>query len=222
MSGNMDLIKFNISENDMKTIENKLSHVSWKTPTIVKDAVNDTAKQARNTMLQKAKDKYVIKSGRFRGKSKIKGATYNNTVATIIISGQVNEIMDYRATPSSPSTRRKSGVKGKILKSSSLKALEVKDQDTNLKAFVTKFSNGKVAVVQRVPGKEYVKSEKISERQRKYGKKADVTKIKKILSPSLPKIIGGKEGVYNELNGHIESVLATNLYKNIQKFMRNE
>lgn len=211
-------LEFCIDEKDMDAIEKMLGNASWKMPTILKDSVNATAKQARENMLQKAKEKYAVKSGKFRGKSKIKGATYNNPVAVINISGQVNEIRDFRATPASVQIRRKSAAKGKVLTSSSLKPL----QTENLKAFVAKFKSGHVAVVQRVPGKLYTRGSAMSERMKKYGKSADMTKIKKLLSPSLPKIIGGEEGIYNELSGNIQSMLSAHLHQNIEKFMRGE
>jgi hypothetical protein len=60
-----------------------------------------------------------------------------------------------------------------------------------LKAFVTTFASGHTAIVQRHPPGEY--STGRNTRATRYGERADMTKIKKLLSPAVPHMLGNEE-----------------------------
>lgn len=200
------MINFEIDENEIKKIEKKLGNLSSKAPVVIKNAVNETAKKAREQLAKKAQEKYEIKKSKFNKSMKIKNATVSNNTAIISATGEVLELLDYKASPSKYSkTQRRNAVKGKVYKNGSLKLLQKGD----LKAFIVRFRNGHISVVQRVEkGKEPSKS-KLGNRY-----------IKKILSPSIPKILGNETKVFGLVQPQIHSELKNNLSKHVEKMLR--
>ena len=67
-------------------------------------------------------------------------------------------------------------------------------ESNGMKAFVARFASGHTAIVQRQAGKQYT-SAGASARAEKYGRGVDMTKIKKLLSPAVPQMLGNAEGV---------------------------
>lgn len=195
------MIEFKVEDNALKSIEQKLGDLSSKAPTVMKKAVNETAKQARKQLASEAQKKYAVKSGSFNKAMKIKNATVRKPEAIITATGQVQELRDFKVSTNRYATGadRPNLTKGKVLKNGSLKPLEV----GGVKAFITKFRSGHVAVVQRVPGKKM-----------KSNPKKEF--IKKLLSPSIPTMIGNEEKVY----GIVEPDIAENLKANINKHIQ--
>ena len=191
------MIYIDVSDS-INSLEKKLDSLGDKSTDVVKKAINLTAKSARKDLEREAKNRYVIKTGGFNRSMKIKSATKGNLVATISSQGKALEIKDFRVSPASYTTgsSRPIVTKGKVLKSSKMKNLE-KD---NVKAFVAKFKSGHVAVVERVPGKRMK-----SNPQKEF--------LRKLLSPSIPSMLGNEETMYNVINPNVE----TNLYDNINK-----
>ena len=85
--------------------------------------------------------------------------------------------------------------RGKVLKASGLKSL----QKGNLKAFITKFGSGHVSVVQR--------------------KGTSRLPLKKLLSPSIPTMVGNEAKVYGIVKPNIEKNLQENIQKQIDKIL---
>lgn len=190
---------------DMRSvIEKRLEKMPEAVNEVLKDAVNDTAKWARTRLANKAKQTYVVKTGSFNKNMKIKNATKSHAVAVITTKGSVMEIRDFKASPNSyaPSSERPEAVKGRVLKSSSAKAL----QKGTLKAFVARFKSGHVAVVQRVEQGKVPARSKLKDRY-----------VKKLLGPSIPKMIGDEKRVYGIVEPEIQSTLRDYAYKHIAK-----
>ena len=82
-----------------------------------------------------------------------------------------------------------------VLKASGLKSL----QKGNLKAFITKFGSGHVSVVQR--------------------KGTSRLPLKKLLSPSIPTMVGNEAKVYGIVKPNIEKNLQKNIQKQIDKIL---
>ena len=184
--------------NSINSIEKKLDSFGDKSVDVVKRAINLTAKSARKDLETEAKNRYVIKTSGFNRSMKIKNATKGNLVATISSQGSALEIKEFRVSPASYTTgkNRPNVTRGKVLKRSTMKNLE----KNNVKAFVAKFKSGHVAVVERVPSKR-MKSNPRKEF------------LRKLLSPSIPSMLGNEETMYNVINPNVE----TNLYDNINK-----
>lgn len=196
------MITAKVEKGTLKNIEKKLGVLSGKTRTVMKQAVNETAKQARVQLAKTAQRQYAIKTGRFNKAMKIKKAVVSRPEAVIKATGEVLELREFKISPNKYITgkNRPNITKGKVYRKGSLKKL----QKGNLKAFVTKFKNGHVAVVQRVPGKKM-----------KSNPKKDF--IKKLLSPSIPKMLGNEIKVYGIVRKDIQANLRINLKKYMDK-----
>jgi hypothetical protein len=183
------LIQFEFDEATLQVIEDALGSLKSESRKVLKNAVNATAKQAKADLAQEAKKTYVPKKTRFTKAMKTQNATTGNPTATINITGEQLELKDFKVSPATYKPKNKPDVyKAKVLLSSSLKGLQ-----SNTKAFLAKFKNGHVSIVQR------------------YGKSR--YPLRKLLSNSIPKMIGNQDRVF----GVVEPEIYDNLMGNIQK-----
>lgn len=168
----------------------------------LRKAINDTAKDAKKLIAHTANREYAgtkIKLGALNSAMSIQKATIDSLQATIKAKNPANDLSDFKVTKGG----KKSGVKAKVLKSSSLKSLQVGD----IKAFLITFGSGHTAVVQRVSGKRA--------HSRKAGRKRTITRhnmaLKALYSVSTTTMLGGEHGygkvqneIHNKLQQHID------------------
>lgn len=197
-------ITMSVQESMLVDIEKKLDGV--KNPkSVVKTAVNNTAKKAQTLLAQRASKSYAGKAAKkstILSASQISKASVSSQVAVIKFRSSVHEIKEFHVSSLSISktTYRKNGkrggrkIKGNVLKGSS-KTLE--------NAFVVQFKNGHVSVVSRVPGSK-MKSNPKKE------------KLRKLLSPSYPVMIRGDK-VYGEASEEIANILSEQVIKVVDK-----
>ena len=93
-----------------------------------------------------------------------------------------------------------------------MKTLEV----DGLKAFVATFASGHTAIVQRHPPGEY--SDGKNARAAKYGAGADMTKLKKLLGPAVPHMLGN-ETVREQAEALTYATLEQEIQKRIDKVL---
>lgn len=177
---------------------------------VLKNAVNATAKQAQKDLAERAQAEYTAKKGPLKRATTIKKGTDSKPEATITVKGATLELREFKT--SAP----KSGAKAKILNSSTLKLIQ-SQKGGRAKAFLATFESGHTAIVQRQEGQEYIRDK--AKRQAKYGPGIDVTRIKKLLSISFPKMVGGS-AVLGELAPSIYDTLLENVNKEIRRVMR--
>ena len=179
---------------------------------VLKNAVNATAKQAQADLVAKAQAEYAVKKGPLKkSASEIKPkATESKPEATINVKGTTLELREFKT--SAP----KSGAKAKILNSSTLKLIQ-SQKGGRAKAFLATFESGHTAIVQRQEGETYRRDG--AKRQAKYGRHIDMTRLKKLLSISFPKMVGGS-AVLGELGPSIYDTLLENVNKEIRRVMR--
>lgn len=149
---------------------------------VLKNAVNATAKQAQAALVDKAQAEYAAKKGPLKRAATIKKGTDSKPEATITVKGATLELREFKT--SAP----KSGAKAKILNSSTLKLIQ-SQKGSKAKAFLATFESGHTAIVQRQDGETYRRDG--AKRQAKYGRHIDMTRVKKLLSISFPKMVGG-------------------------------
>lgn len=155
-------------------------------PQILQKALTSTARKTRNRLIKDTGKRYALsKPDALKTESKIETNTSENS-ATIVSKGAMRDIMDFMTQPNSDTA----AAAAQVLNSSSMSPLE----SNGMKAFVTRFSSGHIAIVQRQSGKKYT-STGASARIEKYGSKIDITKIKKLLSPAVPQMLGNKDSV---------------------------
>lgn len=177
---------------------------------VLKNAVNATAKQAQAALVDKAQAEYAAKKGPLKRAATIKKGTDSKPEATITVKGATLELREFKT--SAP----KSGAKAKILNSSTLKLIQ-SQKGSKAKAFLATFESGHTAIVQRQDGETYRRDG--AKRQAKYGRHIDMTRVKKLLSISFPKMVGGS-AVLGELGPSIYDTLLENVNKEIRRVMR--
>ena len=130
------MIQIEYDRNMLAKIERRLGRMKSEAPKVLKNAINQTAKQARKDLATEAQKTYVVKSGRFNKAMKIKNATAGSLEATIKATGAPMELKDYKVSPATARTggKRPSITKAKVLAAGSMKGLQKGD----IKAFVTK------------------------------------------------------------------------------------
>lgn len=162
-------------------------------PGILINALNSTGRRVRKQIVQDTKGHYAIKDSRVlkddrKGAPKFYSASTNELSAVIRSRGPMNDIMTFMTRPNT----KTGAAAAKILNSSAMKPLE-KD---GLKAFVTQFASGHVAIVQR-RGKERLP-------------------VKKLLSPAVPHLLNNEE-VRAQAEVLAYDVLQNEIQKRIQK-----
>ena len=177
---------------------------------VLKNAVNATAKQAQKDLVERAQAEYTAKKGPLKKATTIKKGTDSKPEATITVKGATLELREFKT--SAP----KSGAKAKILNSSTLKLIQ-SQKGSKAKAFLATFESGHTAIVQRQDGETYRRDG--AKRQAKYGRHIDMTRVKKLLSISFPKMVGGS-AVLGALAPDIYDTLLENVNKEIRRVMR--
>lgn len=177
---------------------------------VLKNAVNATAKQAQKDLVERAQAEYTAKKGPLKKATTIKKGTDSKPEATITVKGATLELREFKTSVP------KSGAKAKILNSSTLKLIQ-SQKGSKAKAFLATFESGHSAIVQRQDGETYRRDG--AKRQAKYGRHIDMTRIKKLLSISFPKMVGGS-AVLGELGPSIYDTLLENVNKEIRRVMR--
>lgn len=189
-------IEFQYDENMLRTIENALGSLKSESRKVLKNAVNKTAKQAKTALAEKAQETYVVKKTRFTKAMATKNATTSKPEAIIKITGEQMELKDFKVSPATYKPKNRPSVtKAKVLLSSSLKGLT-----SNTKAFLAQFRNGHVSVVQRRGKPRYP--------------------LKKLLSNSIPKMVGNQEKVYGIVEPDIYDNLMANIRAEIGKVLK--
>lgn len=158
-------------------------------PKLLKNALNAAARKVRKQIVRDARGEYAIKRrevlrDKSEGGPEVLTASASNLSAAIRSRGPMQDIMTFMTRPNTAT----GAAAARVLSSGSLKPLEIH----GLKAFVTTFSNGHVAIVQRAPPQRYSDAKSRGNRIKHYGPKADMTKIKKLLSPSVPHMLNNE------------------------------
>ena len=203
MSGERAFIEID-TEAQLAAIIRKLDSLPDKiaAPNILKNAINATARKVRKQITKDAagvyaiKDKAILKQ-KDQGAPQVYTASASDLTATIRSRGPMQDT---------------GAAAAQVLQSGSVKLLEA----NGLKAFVTTFASGHTAIVQRHPPAEY--SAGRGSRSQKYGERADMTKIKKLLSPAVPHMLGNEE-VMAQAEQLTFSTLEAEVQKRIDKAM---
>lgn len=164
-------------------------------PNILKNAVNATARKVRKQLVKDAKGEYAIKDTKglkdeSKGAPKVLTASAANMTAAVRSRGPMQDIMAFMTRPNQGT----GAAAAQIMASGSMKPLEM----GGLKAFVTKFASGHVAIVQR--------------------KGADRLPVKKLLSPAVPVMLGN-ERVRSQAEALAYETLQAEIDKRIAKVL---
>ena len=208
MSGERAFIEID-TEAQLAAIIRKLDSLPDKiaAPNILKNAINATARKVRKQITKDAagvyaiKDKAILKQ-KDQGAPQVYTASACDLTATIRSRGPMQDIMAFMTRPNTAT----GAAAAQVLQSGSVKLLEA----NGLKAFVTTFASGHTAIVQRDPPKQYGSGR--SARAGQYGANADMTRIKKLLSPAVPFMLGNET-----VRGQAEALAYETLQAEIDK-----
>ena len=196
MSGTEAMIHIDV-EGELEKIIQRLNSLQDQiaAPNILKNAINSTARKVRKQLVKDAKGEYAIKDTKAlkdesQGGPKVLTATTANMSAAIRSKGPMQDIMAFMTRPNS----KTGAAAAQVLASGSMKPLEM----DGLKAFVTKFASGHVAIVQR--------------------KGAERLPVKKLLSPAVPFMLGN-ETVRSQAEALAYETLQGEIDKRIQKVL---
>lgn len=157
-------------------------------PDVLQKVVKTTAQKVKKQLVKDAKERYALvdESGlkdTSKGAPRVTTERGASVSAAIRSKGPMQDIMAFLTQPNT----KTGAAAAKVLNRGTEKRLEI----NGLKAFVTRFASGHVAIVQRDPHGEYSSGRAV--RAQKYGKSADMTKLKKLLSPAVPHMLGNEE-----------------------------
>lgn len=182
-------------------------------PNILKNSINATARKVRKQMTKDAAGQYAIKNKSIlkqadQGAPQVYQAGVSDLTATIRSRGPMQDIMAFLTQPNT----KTGAAAAQVFKGGTMKPLET----DGLKAFVTTFASGHTAIVQRHPPATY--STGREGRAQEYGERADMTKLKKLLSPAVPHMLGNEE-VREQAERLTNEILLEEIQKRIDKTM---
>ncbi len=176
-------------------IAEQLGTFQDQAPKVLKNAINDTARKSKKLLANEAKNKYTVKNAGFSKSLQMENATVKSLTAKLESKGKPLQLSRFKVSPSSPKTTAKV-TKAKVYSENSMKLLE-KD---NIKAFVTKFASGHVAVAQREGKTRYP--------------------IRVLYSMSVPKMLGNEKKVMKKLRPEILKILDEQTDVQINKLLK--
>lgn len=188
---------------------------------VLKNAINRTARKARKTTAKEATKRYDYQEkANFLNEMKLKTAkkvAYGNMMAEISAKGSVNEIKQFAVDnlQVARGKNRPDAIKGKVMTASGM--TELKRQ--GIKAFVAQFKSGHISVVAR---------EKLSSSQKSRGHhggkdyKYASYRLKKLLSPSVPQMLGNKEAINEVVEPEIQDLLVKNVERQFAMLMKKK
>lgn len=210
----MVLIQFD-NKGEIEKIGQQLGSIHDQAPKVMAAAINATARRTNTLIKQAIRKTYTYhRPDKMKKAFKIpQRATATSPSAKITVTSETPHLTDFEVTPSEPykAVKGMAAVKVRIFRNGSLTELISSKYGT--KAFIAQFPNDKLGAVQRVPGQTY--SVGAQNRASTYGKYADMTKLKALFGPSLPKMAAR---VHEEsIREQTEAILQENIQKQIKR-----
>ena len=97
---------------DKADVERRLGDLKAKAPQVIARGLNQTAKDARKRLADKAREAYTVKTAKFNSSMKIKNATAGNLVAIIRSAGSPLSLTSFSHRASRRSTASAQVVRG--------------------------------------------------------------------------------------------------------------
>lgn len=215
----------------LEGIEKVLGDLKEKSPNTLRNAVNATARKMRTRMANQAAKTYALSETARSGGEKInykdalvmRKATVSSLTARLRVSAKGdskylirNALSKFVVTPDEYSYG-KSGpphYKANVLRGGTPKVM----QKGNLKSFLVEFSSGHKALVRRNPAYTY---DDPSERIKKWGIGADLTRIEEQKGPSVSEMLGSQR-VYGVIEPKMGSLLQQEVERFVEKTIQRE
>lgn len=228
-SGNTGLVTVGIdAEQYRQIVDDLIGELPTTAESILKRAINATAKRVGKELARETQDRYRVKKKRFAKEITYHLASNNDLSAELVARGEKLANSFFYINPSKPDKPTMQGskpVRLAVLKSESPDT--VAHPGTGLEAFLTQFASGHVAVVQRKPPGTFT-SAGWSKRKAKHKGflKAtgllDNTRTYQFFGPSVPKMLektGITEKYIDEnrtrIQGYLEDYILTFLNREL-------
>ena len=111
------MIEISYDRDMLEQVERKLGRMKSEAPKALKNALNQTARQARTDLKNQVRKQYTVKAGKVSQAMRIQRATNTRLDATIFVKGKVLNITNYKT--SAP----QKGAKAQIVKNGGLKPI---------------------------------------------------------------------------------------------------
>lgn len=201
------MIEITLNQNTLGQIETRLGNMKGQAQSVLKNAINQTARDARKDLAAEAQKKYTIKSGAFNKAMKLKSASVSNLEATIIATGAPIPLKNFRVVKSGGQVRVQ------VVKEGGLKALEVGGRNAFMNNIARKGQTRKTDTQKGGKGtqvKHMAVAQRLTEKR---------LSIKELYSNSVPFMIGNERRVYGVVRPHIQANLQRNVEKQIRKVL---
>lgn len=217
------MIHFDVNMDDLVEIEAALGMVKDKSKHVLRTAINNTAKQTVNLLVDEAKAQYLInKPTGVRKTMTLDKATIGRLYAVVRSNGKTSELYDFSVKPRAytPKARPAGGHKGNVVRLNAAGQLEfgsitksgrfTNPRDPH-KAFVVMYSSGHVSVAQRVPGTK----RGTPRADHPEGEEA----IKNLRAVSIPKMLGNEQTVFGIVKPKVYDLLQKNIQAQINRYL---
>ena len=97
VSSSDGILRFEFDEDLLHTIEDALGSMKSESRRVLKNAVNDAARDAKKDLAKKAQETYAVKQGRFTKAMKTQNATESSLTATINVTGEQLETKRFQS-----------------------------------------------------------------------------------------------------------------------------
>ena len=196
------LIDIHVITDDLKNVEKRMRGLEQRAPAALQSGINRSLTEIRKALLKHIKQNYALQQQSLAKKAiRPKRARISDLKGKLYISGEMLELKNYKYKPGGIQ-----GIPGQRGYSVAVKKERSPVHLTSPKAFWTSVRAGDSsheAIFARVPDKRYTDQKAIDRRIEKYGPKADLTKIKKLLGPSVPGLVATlyrqKESEYEDI-----------------------
>lgn len=111
------MIEISYDRNMLEQVERKLGRMKSEAPKALKNALNQTARQARTDLKNQVRKQYTVKAGKVSQAMRIQRATNTRLDATIFVKGKVLNITNYKTSVP------KKGAKAQVKKDGGLKQI---------------------------------------------------------------------------------------------------
>ena len=214
------MVVFQIDTNE-EQISKILKQLDGDAERALKNAINATARKVKKDMAKTAEKKYDYEAGgtliNEMKMNTAKKVAYGSMAAEISSKGPAIEIKKFSVDNLSVTKgkNRPDAVRGKVMTESGMSALK----RNGVKAFVAQFRSGHISVVAR---------EKLTSGQQSRGHhsgnryKYASYRLKKLLSPSVPQMLGNKKTVNEIIEPEIQSLLQKNLERQLNMIMKKK
>lgn len=192
----------------MAELENKLQNLRKKAPNAARSAINKSVTEVRKVLINHIKQHYTLKGKQVSDAFVRKNASVKNLEASLTIRGEPLELREFLTKYT-----RSQGVRVKVKRDSPFETFKPKLFWADLPAGGGKHR----AVMQRsASGRQYK-----NPLPRK-SKGLDTTYIKKLIGPSIPGMVWGEGGAFDQQEKNLREILNKHIEEAVQNIFDKE